>query len=1656
MISATDLGRISELYDKGLYLQAHAAAEKLGPFEQWEGTAARIMAGRLVRALGGEMRGRRLLISAWRNDRASGEACYYRARRIIEERGPLLAWQFMRAQGDELRDAPARLQSDWLALHATVLGTLRDFDRAEQWLRRAEAIDPENPWVWVERATLMEAEDRYNEALAAAQHALRLHPWFRAAVQDAGHLLILLDRDDEALALLTEASARMECAWIEAQLAHLQFELGQYEEARQSLERYRQLSPLLEKPQEQWLSGRLSDLAYLCGDDESALKYAEASEHPFFKIVSERMREADANARRVQLPVGFVRQHHMTCVPATLSTISRFWQKPADHLSVAEAICYDGTPAHSERKWAEDNGWSVREFRVNQDDAVALIDRGVVFTLTTVDPGNAHLQAVIGYDTRRGTLLVRDPSVRSVGEMATKEMLERYCATGPRGMAMVPKEEAALLDGLSLQESEAYDQLYEVQQALAAHDRERAGEIVAAMTEAAADHRLTLQAQWAVASYDADQSRLLAVVEKLLAQFPDDVNLKLAKSSFLRALTRRDERIEFLRSICAGKDSDPLFWHQYAQELSDDAREHPRVLRLLRRALRRRPLEAGNYHLLANILWQQRRFDESLELYRFAACLKDTDEGFVRSYFIASRHLKQTEAALEFLASRFRRFGKRSSAPARTLFQAREMVGQEVAALDALRDGMQLRPDDGELLLFAADAFARQGDFVTASSLLAKAEGKAPRSDWLRTAAAIAVYRGELNEALTLWRQVDEAEPMAVDVSRYVAQLLAETAKPEAAIEYLRQKAERFPHNYALHQLLVEWLRDDPAAAETALYRLIEIDPADAWTRRELAQTLGRLQRFDEAFAAIEIARELDPHEPSYYCVLGRLQADWGSIDAAKTSYRQAIQLSVDTDYAINQLMLLSTTAQERRAELEFIRQELMRQVMFGDGLLAWRDQAKGTLEPEECLTLLKAALAARPDLWQSWSAVTGQLVELQQLDEALAHAQQATERFPLMPRIWYDLALVHQARLERAGEIEALRQALSISPGWGMAAQQLADVYIREGELPQARELLERATTHTPLDPYNHGCLADVLWKMNEREQALERVRRAVTLEPGYDWGWRALRDWSSQMDRAEVAVECAREITRQRSGEARSWLILARTLAGAESLDERLAALDRAAALNPRAIDAHSLRAYLLAEAKRWDEALAACRPEVFSDEQPAELRNAAAWIEAERGNRAEAVSQMKALLADEPGYYAGWNRLADWQREAEAKTDYLEAAQAMARLAPNYAIALGYLGDARLTNDDRRGAKETLHRAMMLDPEYEFASRLLFDLQLEDGELKDAAGTLEFLRKYIGGNITQLREIRLSLKRDEFGAAAAQFRALCLSPEADSDYLALALDASKEKHWQKLSSKVLDEVLEHPEANPEAGALWVRGRRLFKCRWRLWRLPESCPAWRRASEAYLEALANAKLKDWIRSYVRKHREALRRHADSWGVVCYALMTVGDYQAAVKWAADWQQRDGLRPWMLWNYALALRNLKQDGPAYAVSKHALTLTEDHLSNAHRLLLVLDDALAGNVPVAKAQFDEISSTGLREWDRFVYEMLGALFDFHASRAESRDTGEEQISRVIGLARETKFFRRSGVLVRAHRRIVLSIARADSSASLTARALLQLGWLRLRR
>ena len=69
--------------------------------------------------------------------------------------------------------------------------------------------------------------------------------------------------------------------------------------------------------------------------------------------------------------------------------------------------------------------------------------------------------------------------------------------------------------------------------------------------------------------------------------------------------------------------------------------------------------------------------------------------------------------------------------------------------------------------------------------------------------------------------------------------------------------------------------------------------------------------------------------------------------------------------------------AKERVAELQFIAEQLRQQVNYGDGVLHYRSLASRTLGPDEIAELMRAAWTSRPDLWQTWSGLVRQALDL-------------------------------------------------------------------------------------------------------------------------------------------------------------------------------------------------------------------------------------------------------------------------------------------------------------------------------------------------------------------------------------------------------------------------------------------------------------------------------------------------------------------------------------------------------------------------------------------------------------------------------------------------------------------------------------------------------
>ena len=142
------------------------------------------------------------------------------------------------------------------------------------------------------------------------------------------------------------------------------------------------------------------------------------------------------------------------------------------------------------------------------------------------------------------------------------------------------------------------------------------------------------------------------------------------------------------------------------------------------------------------------------------------------------------------------------------------------------------------------------------------------------------------------------------------------------------------------------------------------------------------------------------------------------------------------------------------------------------------------------------------------------------------------------------------------------------------------------------------------------------------EAGQALEQARQALNLDPSLEIAWNRLCEWTARLGLSQQVHDYARDLAAHRPGEARSFMRLAQALqegtaladrANAERVNECLAAYDRALQLNPRLVDACDQKAFVLAEASRFDEAFAACKPPSLDGGVPLTLRARAAWLHA-----------------------------------------------------------------------------------------------------------------------------------------------------------------------------------------------------------------------------------------------------------------------------------------------------------------------------------------------------------------------------------------------------------------------------------------------------------
>jgi tetratricopeptide (TPR) repeat protein len=457
----------------------------------------------------------------------------------------------------------------------------------------------------------------------------------------------------------------------------------------------------------------------------------------------------------------------------------------------------------------------------------------------------------------------------------------------------------------------------------------------------------------------------------------------------------------------------------------------------------------------------------------------------------------------------------------------------------------------------------------------------------------------------------------------------------------------------AYHHYLVAQLLVNQGRAEEAIDELrhaLASDGASAYLRLRLGEELLAVGRTDEAREEVEAALHLDPHFPEARIVLARIRVKQGEPASAEASLKRAVEIDRTNEEAV---LALANFYRERG--------------QLGRIEPLWRDLASAT----------KGGSAIAEEALGRLAFGRGDTLRAEQ------HLKRAVEIDPTRDGARQQLALVYQAEA-RFGE--ALAQ---LEVEWDRLrdpriAEAIVRVAIAAGRVGEARAFVDRIDDENS-PPERRLQVAQLRLAARQPEVALT-VAEALVAATDAAAARIVAADALAQLGRAEEAIAQLRKVAPSAREAAFAQARLGRLLRDTGRFREALEALGRALAQT-------------------------ASTP---ADESGETLYDVVARVHEDAGDRAGAIAQLEAAVAERPrasdiqiALARAYQRDNQWDKAVDMTTRVLKRE-------PDHVgalLALGGLFAERGVRLDE--ARRHLERALSLVP--------------GDGAIVDALGTL-----------------------------------------------------------------------------------------------------------------------------------------------------------------------------------------------------------------------------------------------------------------------------------------------------------------------------------------
>ena len=609
-------------------------------------------------------------------------------------------------------------------------------------------------------------------------------------------------------------------------------------------------------------------------------------------------------------------------------------------------------------------------------------------------------------------------------------------------------------------------------------------------------------------------------------------------------------------------------------------------------------------------------------------------------------------------------------------------------------------------------------------------------------------------EARQLWEQVLELEPNNASHRREYAEFLVKQNEPDFALDLLNKNSDeattallalRYPElreqtdeiTQALENVIsrknlpslgsrfVEG-NDNFKAAEYAfgqkkyaiasdfIHKALKERPNDLETIRLAAKIDTRLANLDEAIDSSALLAMFEPDNKTNNRELARLYQQTQQDSKALEVYENLIfdQGHVDREDFLN-YSEIAIKAGKPELAIPIAESFLAKDQLDGEAFVLLCRALIASGRKSEAISLLEQTSALAPEKPTSWLALAQTWIDLDDRDQAMLALRKAKTALPGEPQILTTLGRLYLENEETTDAIAVLRQANQADPQNQITARLLAEAWLKQGYIPEAKEALAAFETDYESDPelalsFGKVSLANqdeataqkmlkFAWQSLKRDDALTAYANALL----------RINKKHPDSNRLELAqLLDAVQSKELKNGDDFELALLHTDLKAANALNEEayseyLKLLDDPRARSPRAY--HHLQSQIGKTASALglkDVALASLQEAVITDPDNLETRHLLARTYCDSNLQEEAFNTARAALQIAPSDVDNILWFSSFMNGHENQKESIQVLKDAVHLRPDNEILYLTLARTYAQIDEIEETKATLNKMLTLE--------------------------------------------------------------------------------------------------------------------------------------------------------------------------------------------------------------------------------------------------------------------------------------------------------------------------------------------------------------------